>query len=197
MLLEHISYYKEIVIQNHEYKQSSSSFKPNGFWYSVNNCWKNFLKNEMGVTEKIYKHKFNLQAKFYTDLNNLNKNKILKLNTKFKFVNFVLKYYSIHNTNKKKSGDCYLLINWKKVSQDFGGIEIMPFREEFSKNYCQDKYEEISHGKLIDNIQKYILNKINVIEKKKLNISKDIIFYSSWDVPSGCIWNTDILVQLF
>lgn len=86
--------------------------KPKGFWYSCEHEWLNWVRIEMPDREE--EHYYDVQLDY---------SKILIIDTFDKFKEFDTKYGV---TQSSSYGDRY--INWKKVSQDYSGIEICPYQ---------------------------------------------------------------------
>ena len=143
------------------YKQSNSDFKPNGFWYSYYNDWYNFIQKEAQQFQYKYIHKININSKVLTDIKNKNKDKILVINNLKDFDIFNKRYGHIHHGENKK----FDVVNWKKVSKDYGGIEIGPYlikRRHLSWYYSFD----VASG-CIWNIKAIIKNAELIYIKKK------------------------------
>ena len=92
-------------------------YKPAGFWYQIDNSWKNWCEAEDFGTGDDYSNEYI----FDIDLS-----KILIIDTPEKFIDFHNKY-SI--TDKMLYGN--KTINWKKVSNDYDGIEITHYLYQF------------------------------------------------------------------
>jgi hypothetical protein len=180
-------------------EQSDESFKPNGYYYAKGIEWLQFMIDELGsivikidnecvyTADNVYLFEVRIpeKEKITIDNNNDNNSKILLLDNIDDVKTFIDQYgYTsthmselesrlstslsdyIHNDNQKMK-----YINWKKVSEDYGGIEfdnyhkiIEKFFEEIgkkSKNYFVDFYLYIRHY--------YI--------------------YTVFDVNGGVIWN--------
>ena len=143
---------------NRKYRQSSSSMKPSGFWYACYSSWYNWTQeNDMFIGKYI--HKINITPGSLRSLNTKDNNGLLVINNVDDLLLFDKRYKETiawyYPFDKKRSR-----IDWKKVSQDYGGIEICP--------YLGDRL--IKEGKW-----------------------RRLEWYWSWDVASGCIWNTTIL----
>jgi hypothetical protein len=104
-------------------------YKPEGFWYSLKDEWINWCEGEQfygdGVTgseiytiKNRYLFEVSINEMVFTDLENKDKNKILVLS---------------NSDDLKKFTDQYMMknmdINWKKVVEDYGGIEIRNYRD--------------------------------------------------------------------
>ena len=143
----HLSYNKIEKIKNSE--QKNTVFKPNGLWYSIGNKWVEWM--EMEDFGKICCYLYVIEPTEYTTLNKPDKNKVLLIDTIDKVIQFSKKY-------KKQNNYEHVLINWKEVAKDFGGIEFNPY--------------------------------FSFVDHKKL---KNILWYTTLDVPSGCIWNKNLI----
>ena len=128
---------KKIYLENKEYKQSIG-FKPDGLWYACGDSWYNWIKDEK--MQSVYPSKYLYKLLLYRGVIN---DKLLVIDTLKKFDSFNKKY----GTKNK--------INWKKVMNDYSGIEICP------------------HFK-----------------------SRKNLWYLTWDIASGCIWDISIIKNL-
>lgn len=134
-------------------KKQKTYFKPNGIWYAKNNEWIKWAKKNIDQTYK-YNYKITI---LHTDLQHPTKSKILLINTKRELVDFTIKYGTLVNLEI----DDMILINWKKVANDYGGIEVKKMSSSVSK-------------KLID----------------YFNIKNNCFLWNySFDITSGCVWN--------
>jgi hypothetical protein len=84
--------------------------KPKGLWYACGFDWVEWCEGENFRLEGI-KHKFVLDIDF---------SDILVLDNNEKILDFSKKYGS--DTKHE-----YVMINWKKVSEDYSGLEICPY----------------------------------------------------------------------
>ena len=134
-----------------KYKISLHQLKPSGFWYSCYDDWYNWIIEE-DLIEFLYKyiHKININVNIMTDIRNKDKNKLLVI----KNIQDLDLFNNIYGVTIKLPFHVY--IDWKKVKQDFGGIEICPYLHKRRKIYA---------------------------------------WYCSWDVASGCIWNTASIIK--
>lgn len=129
-----------------------SDMKPRRLWYGFDDSWLTFIKNEMPHLEGKY---------FYEiDINSCN---VLQLKTERQIRLFGQEYKVIDRdlyTMDKKLYDLVkksiFKIDWKRVSNEYDGIEINPYQSEMR----------------MDNTH---------------------IWYYSWDVASGCVWNVNCL----
>jgi hypothetical protein len=99
---------EEDIINFRDQNEQEVSDKPNGLWYAVGSEWIDWVRNEMPEweTDNVFEIK-------------INDDKILKISTYDDIFEFTKKY------GRKDYG--FLMINWNKVSQDYSGIEIVPF----------------------------------------------------------------------
>jgi len=146
-------------------------FKPNGLWYSTNNNWNKYAIDNMYNQLHTYFYKLKI---IHTTINKLDKNKILLIKTKKDYTNFIIEYGN--ELKIKNSQDvCFIIINWRRVAQNFGGIEL----------------------KNLENLKKshtFLLNHFNSNSKIKKN--KIISPLNLFDIDSGCIWNIQT-IKLF
>lgn len=162
-------------IVNVKYKQSW--LKPSGFWYGLKHYWMDFYTNDWKrkkATKFKYDgfiYKISINKNIFTSIDSPDKNKILQIKNK-KDLKKMEQIYNISNKETKnldkKIGSTNIYVNWKKVAKDFGGIEI--------------KYNPW------DSLDYYGPNNSN---KNYLPF-----WYTTWDVPSGCIWSWFILKNL-
>lgn len=113
-------------------------------------------------------YKVELIDDVYANLDTKSLNKVLRLETYKDFKNF----YEIYKYVNKDPNDRYKdwqQINWKKVYVDYGGIELTSMH-----------FEKMFVG----------------VDKKYENKIKYIKWWREWDVPSGCIWNKDLIKTL-
>lgn len=87
-------------------QESEPVTKPNGLWYGFGREWIDFQRHEMKVVDGKYVYFVNI----------VNPDKLLRLSTRKQMYSFLDKYYL------KPS------INWKRVAEDWGGIEISPWQ---------------------------------------------------------------------
>jgi len=151
-----------LILNTKRIYQTGLGFKPNGFWYGYGKDWEKFLMNEWENFRKKnpYKYNISIPIKYYTTkLTDIGKGKILVLDSMKDIDAFMKKYSSEMNSN---NGQKFIITDWKKVSNDFSGIEIR---------------------KLPDSKILYKINtKTGLLENKYMWIRM-------LDGPSGCIWN--------
>lgn len=138
-----------------KYVNTSQQVKPNGFWYSCYDDWYKWVVKE-DITDFLHKyiHKIIINKNVTTNIMNKDKNKLLVIKN-IKDFDLFNKIYGTKKVPRIIHGMNHQTINWKKVANDYGGIEICPF-----------------------------------IRKRQ-----HYVWYGSWDVASGCIWNTKPIIQ--
>ena len=149
---------KKIKFDKKRKYQQVSGIKPDGFWYACYDDWYNFEQRG----DSKYIHQININSGVLTNIQNKNKDKLLVIHNLKDFDIFNSRYahglrYS--NDSEKeifKYNDLQnYLVDWKKVSQDYGGIQICPY----------------------------------------LKKRKKILWYNSFDVASGCVWNIKSIIK--
>lgn len=151
-----LSHEKEILFREREYPEGLSH-KPNGIWYSFGMEWINDVGNFAPSLASTYKFVHEIKV---TD-------KILILNTIEEAIEFTEKYGSVYNPSSIMN---YYYIDWKKVAEDYSGIEVMnPYfwSREWTSTIVKDGVE------------------------KKYNTHELLFWLRSWDSASGCIWKKD------
>tara|TARA_B100001093_G_scaffold482563_1_gene514328 strand:- start:635 stop:1201 length:567 start_codon:yes stop_codon:yes gene_type:complete len=116
---------------NRNYNQRVD-FKPSGLWYACNNEWLKFTQDWISEKHHKYIHKLNIKRNVLTNIREKNKKKILVIKNLKDLDLFFNKYsFKVDWFNKwpklKSLEKQNYLIDWEKVSQDFGGIEICPY----------------------------------------------------------------------
>lgn len=125
-----------LILKTVEYTQEQESYtfsKPDGLWYALGDAWGQYLKK---FDKEIYK-KYHYIASLNIDYTN-----ILKIDSSQKFEDFH-KNYSI----KRNFGPA---IDWKKVSEDYKGIEIIPYRPDFRHIYMWYNTWDLASGCIWD-----------------------------------------------
>lgn len=165
---------KLIINFDYKYKQLNDGMKPNGFWYSCYDSWFNWTHTQ-GMFIGKYIHKINIKNNAMTNIDNKNKNKLLVIKSIEDFDKFNKKYGYIPNRYKKimnkflkkeKEGK---LSNWEIES---GGL-----------HYYLIRWDKV--------INDYGGIEICPWLKKRMYY----FWYSSFDVASGCIWNTKAILK--
>lgn len=184
-----ISTQKEIDLDKiYNQKDNPSIFKPLGLWYAIGDSWyKYWYRNHLEMKNlpknlNIFKLSIRKNS-FTTDIKNTNPNKILRIKTNNDVILFTKLYYikpykkligtsikkeQFSNNNWEMFKNIYHddnIIDWQKVSKKFGGIEFNP----------------------------YINQVINPIKNGKKTIL--ITWYTTVDIPSGCIWNLKPIIK--
>jgi hypothetical protein len=112
--------------------------KPNGLWYAIGSSWIDWVRSEMPEWETD--NVFTIEV---------NESKIKRISTYEEIMEF--------NNQYKRNYHGFIMIDWRRVSKDYSGIEINP-----------------------------------LIRKA----ARQLNWYYTWDVPSGCIWNRDGIVSI-
>lgn len=141
-------------------KQSGDSMKPRGLWYAKDHEWQKWW------TENVREIKFDFFYRIvviYTTIDNHDKNKILLIKSQKDYLKLAeqfgyVTYYSDMN---------WIQLDWKKLSNYFGGIEI--------RNVKKLEHETVNNK----------LKKIFDIDMKH----KLMTYVFTFDIDSGCIWN--------
>jgi len=112
---------KEKIINFKNVTEQQIDYKPKGLWYGFGNSWFNFLKWDAPKWFKNYNHIHILKP---------NQNNILSISSIEELSNFT-------NNYKIKNEFDWNLIDWKKVSQYYSGIEINPYiyKARLDKNF--------------------------------------------------------------
>lgn len=164
MVLIHTSYKKITKLRT---IQQTNEFKPIGLWYAPNKIWLEFVKDNIDPYKKRTKYMYIIKP-IYTTITDPDPEKVLQIKNLETFDKFTIKYGKQNKTGYMNK----ILIDWQKVEQDYGGVEVIPFlktRAEF--RYPNGK-------KLFNNFK---LNKNSIV----------LTWLTSWDIPSGCIWNAN------
>ena len=155
------------------HKTANNHHKPPGLWYGFKHYWGENLLLKMwyisinyNIKQPNKKYKINNLYKLVLKKNSLtdidNPDKNKILSLKTK--KDIQKFTIKYYNNKLHK------ILWYNVMQDYGGIEIPRFHK---------KLHEYNLPLTIDNSKKNIYHKIAE-------------WYNGWDVPSGCIWNSNV-----
>lgn len=95
---------------NKSYTQITSSLKPQGLWYGINNDWIDWCQSEQ--PDWIKKNKFNLEVETAN---------LLKITNQTELRKFCNKYKNNHPIINN--------IEWNKVAEDYYGIEITNYHK--------------------------------------------------------------------
>lgn len=115
-------------------------FKPNGLWYGIGTAWIDYTRDTFPHREQEHMFKIDVdesQMKIIRTLDDMEEFE---------------KEYGV-----KQPNSYYTYIDYVKVAQDYGGIEIAP-------------YLGAAYGKHL--------------------------WYSSWDLASGCIWRQGVITKI-
>ena len=171
---------QEIEKLYHNKQIGTLGYKPRGIWYAIGNTWETFYASVSD--KKHYNHKYKISLN-YTSYTKKDKTKVLKITNERTFDKFTLKYGYVSKRTSyslRKDEDIRILIKWKQVARDYGGIEIIPL---LNRNMTIDP-------KIIKKYDK----------KFKFNANGDQTTIDFWhygiDVPSGCVWNPDAIKEI-
>lgn len=172
----HMTYDTDLQLVNIE--QDGHDIKPSGLYYAKDTEWIKFCKDGFGdrddiifteddvkIENKWQLYKVVIDSTMRITLNDKpDKNKILVLSTYEDTIAFreLYKYYL-------SDAFSLLSIDWKKLADNYGGLEL--------ENYHEIKKE---YNKLIKFDENYFHN---------LNLG---MWYTLFDVNGGCIWNVDL-----
>ena len=156
-----------------KYKQYDNQFKPHGLWYSLFGSWYKHIESNKENPLKKYIHKLSIFNNKLTDLKHPDPDKILVLNNYDDVKRFTIKYrvkrvksVKMHTKPIHKIYMDSTIINWKKVANDYGGIEFNPY---FSMTRM-------------------------VFHEGETNLEL-YTWYTSIDIESGCIWNINSILK--
>lgn len=99
---------EEDLINFKDQSEQDIDHKPNGLWYAIGSEWIDWVRSEMPEWE--YDNVFSLE---------LNDSQIKKISTFEELMDF--------NEQYKKNYHGFAMIDWRKVSKDYSGIEIAPY----------------------------------------------------------------------
>ena len=103
-------------------QQSSGqmAFKPRGYWYACGPDWIEFTRREM--KSKYYENGYLYEFQFnYSDINRPDPNKVLYISDAEDYGIFKEKYLRPDT-----------FPDWRKIAQDFGGIELCPLPSDYN-----------------------------------------------------------------
>jgi len=138
------------------------NFKPKGFWYANENDWIQWVGNNMGI---IYRYFFEVKI-YHTDLKNPDRNKILYLETIEDMIEFSVRFKGFYTIDYYENENEYnedIEINYNNKT-----IYIIDWK----------KVTELYGGIEIKISKPYLLSK-----------EYNLIWASTFDVHSGCVWN--------
>jgi hypothetical protein len=176
---------KKLVYKNQsECKFALAGLKPCGLWFSPGKEWLDWCRKILPDHCESNKYFYVVVPK-YTTLENPDKNKVLKIQNENDFDNFNFKYGDSFY-DEKGSGGVFIKIKWINVEKDFGGIEIIPFLKNRS-------YLFGNPGVNIDELkEKYNKNNLPLGDS-----FMGTMWYISFDIASGCIWNPDAIKKFY
>lgn len=164
---------------NKKYIQGKSP-KPKGIWYSCFNNWYNWIVREMPEWMRNYIHKIKINKNILTDITNKDKNKLLVIKNDEDFDAFNKNYKIdvsktlpfIESTPFPGAPKIIMdIIDWKKVAEDFGGIEICPFLIN-KQNYYWYFQWDVASGCIWN--ASTIIDETEIIYKKTKNTYKKV-----------------------
>lgn len=88
-------------------EQNESEYKPNGFWYDCDNEWSNWVEFNMPEWKGDYFYSVKLDHSKMKVIRNLKELKAF--------------------TEEYESDEEFGMINWRRVAEDYSGIEICPY----------------------------------------------------------------------
>lgn len=171
---------KNIINLNYEHKYSAweNGVKPSGFWYGCYDSWYKWTTEE-GMFVKKYIHQINLKYNVLTDIRNKDNDKLLVIKN--------LKDFDLFN--KRYGYSDYYGNNFPENITIFSSKT-----ENLLKNKSRTKFTNIYHfdDMYADNLIKWekVMKDYGGIEIcPYLEKRRHYLWYSSFDVTSGCIWN--------
>lgn len=129
----------------HPADQEDRYFKPEGLWYAMGLAWVKWCVSEMEHWVDGYTYTFELAKN----------NNMLFLQTPGAIQEFARDYAYVYDYGVIKIHN----INWKRVNQDYDGVEFVPYFRE-------------------------------------LRFGHDFMWYNGIDVPSGVIFNANIITNI-
>lgn len=152
--------------------EQNNPIKPVGLWYARKNSWIKFFSQYIDDI-KYCKYMYKLKLK-YTKFSDINPEKVLRIKNETIFDKFTFKYGFI---KKFRSSDIVfsVAIDWKRVVEDYGGIEIIPL---IKSRLCMTNDQSI--------IKKYN------DEFKFTDNAKNIylcFWIDTFSISSGCVWD--------
>lgn len=184
---------------DNQFGENPLNYNPQGLWYACGNAWMNKNNNKTNIKGLKL-----IQYIYQIDISRINIKKIKTIKQLNSFMNKYKK--SIKNINK-----IIEYLDWKRIYNDYDGLQICPFIKDKIKygnelKYISDKVpfdKKILINKIIINKIKNkpnsvkdinkIPNKIRTFIVKILNNKIDIkqlifIWCIGWEVSSGVVW---------
>lgn len=163
MLLIHASDNKFDTVKNSEQLEEWHAY---GIWYAPTDMWIRWAKERMG---KTYKYFYKIELFYTMSVEDKDPTKVLRIDHWFQFAHFTKKY--------KSDNTSMILVDWKRVAQDFGGIELIGFFE----NICSPD----------SNLPMIVSDMIRLgfeIAKNNKDQTKGNAWIGLLDVPCGVVW---------
>lgn len=120
-MLLHATDKKLLKIKN---KKQTDTYKPRGLWYASGTDWLKWAIDE--DYKNTYKYFYKLKMN-YTDIDNVDKNSVLKLDNRRDYVKFIREY-------ELGADPGFETIDWKRVAKDYAGLELIPY-EDYMKSF--------------------------------------------------------------
>jgi hypothetical protein len=155
-------------------EQGKNLIKPRGLWVAESDQWLEYYKNhltEIKDCRYMYRLKFH-----YTDISDVSPpdpKKVLKIVNESSFDKFTLRY-GIVSKNEYESDSFNILINWRKVAESYGGIQIPLIRSRLSTRDRDIVKKYNDRFKFTDNLGNQELS----------------FWLEGFDIASGCVWNS-------
>lgn len=105
---------KEDIINFRNEPNQEIDHKPNGLWYAIGSSWIDWVKTEMPEWETD--NVFSIE---------IDESKIKKITNSQEITEFTKEY--------KKNYHGFIIIDWRKVAQQYSGIEINPYLRKDSR----------------------------------------------------------------
>lgn len=172
----HFSYNK--IKKIYRIKEQDNPYKPQGLWYSTSSQWLEFYRNNIGEIKNcryMYKLKLN-----YTKYSITDPKKVLRIKNESTFDKFTIKYGSVVKS-KYSDNRFSFTIDWNKVADEYGGIEVIPLIKSRKNTEDPDiikKYND--HFKFADNIDGVRL----------------AFWLDTFDIDSGCVWEPEAVKKI-
>lgn len=186
--------------------------KPKGIWYSCNNAWEKWFKDEYNDAANFINHP---EHKY---LLSIDTSKIIRLKSIQDIKDFNEKYGIEQKKMANPNGGTNLTYDQSTFDRRFNRLKK---EENYDwKGYWYIAQREIKKGKSEEEVKKLLIyydycmdwNKVSeeyngveicpYYEQNNLNITKEgysvfLLWYNRWDVASGCIWKPSEAIKDF
>ena len=113
-------------MKNIESSQQKTGFKPQGLWYGCGDEWLKWSRRELPSDYiNSMKHIYKIELNYATINEKDTYDRVLKLSTPEEMSDFDYEYGTENYSDRG--------IDWKRVSIDYGGIEICPYQQDEAK----------------------------------------------------------------